>query len=76
MSAPMMKHARLSPSKRHRWTKDACPGSARVEAEYPNKSSPAAERGTLLHEIAAQLIENEIRTADDYLRTDASWALD
>ena len=72
-SHPMHKHATLSPSKRSRWTKTACPGSAQAEVGYPNKSSPAAERGTLLHEIAAELITTGVRTADNWGATEAAW---
>ena len=73
MSVPMMKHAILSPSSRTRWTLTACPGSAQAEVGYPNKSSAAAERGTLLHEIAAELITNGVRTAENATVTEAAW---
>ena len=76
MSHPMTQQPRLRPSSRSRWTETACPGSARAEADYPNKTSPAAEFGTLQHAIVAELIENDIRSADNYLLTEAAWEVD
>lgn len=47
-----MAHARLSASAAHRWM--ACPGSVRLSANLPNKSSIHAATGTLAHEVAAE----------------------
>jgi hypothetical protein len=48
-------HAKLSPSKRHRW--GACPGSVREEAAYPeDRSGPAAIDGTHSHTLLAHCI--------------------
>ncbi len=41
----MAKHAILSASGASRWL--ACPPSARLEENYPNKSSEFAKEGTL-----------------------------
>ncbi|EPY2274208.1 DUF2800 domain-containing protein [Clostridium sporogenes] len=45
----MTKHAILSASGASRWL--ACPPSARLEENYPNKSSEFAKEGTLAHEL-------------------------
>ncbi len=46
----MTTHAKLSPSKRHRWA--ACPGSIREEAKYPDeRSGAAAIDGTHTHTV-------------------------
>lgn len=45
----MAKHAILSASGASRWL--ACPPSARLEQNYPNKSSEFAQEGTLAHEL-------------------------
>ncbi len=42
-------HALLSASGSHRWL--ACTPSAKLEAQYPDTTSPAALEGTLAHEI-------------------------
>ena len=44
-------HAKLSPSGAHRWM--ACPGSAVLEAAFPDKGSAYAQEGTVAHELAA-----------------------
>ncbi len=49
MSSPA-EHAILSPSSAARWL--ACTPSARLELDLPDKSSEAAEEGTLAHAIA------------------------
>lgn len=51
----MSEHARLSPSGAKRWM--ACPGSLVLEAEFPNTSSEASNRGTAMHTVAAQCFE-------------------
>ena len=43
----MSKHALLSPSSSHRWLH--CTPSAKLESKFENKSSRAAEEGTLAH---------------------------
>ena len=43
----MSKHALLSPSSSHRWLH--CTPSAKLESKFENKSSQAAEEGTLAH---------------------------
>lgn len=45
-----MAHAILSPSSAHRWMQ--CTPSARLEQQFPDSSSSAAEEGTLAHELA------------------------
>lgn len=52
--APASKHALLAPSSSKRWIN--CPPSARLEAKYPNKSSAAADEGTLAHELGEHMI--------------------
>lgn len=52
----MTTHAKLSPSKRHRW--GACPGSVREEAAYPeDRSGPAAIDGTHSHTLLEHCIK-------------------
>lgn len=52
----MTAHAKLSPSKRHRW--GACPGSVREEAAYPEQpSGPAAVDGTHSHTLLEHCIK-------------------
>jgi len=50
-------HARLSPSSRHRWAADACPGSAREEARYPDKPNKYSIAGTFFHQLACECLE-------------------
>ena len=45
----MSAHALLSPSAAHRWL--TCTPSARLEADYPETTSDAAEEGTLAHAL-------------------------
>ena len=52
----MTDHARLSPSKRHRWA--LCPGSVREEAKYPDeRSNAAAIDGTHSHTLLEHCIK-------------------
>lgn len=57
----MQTHAKLSPSKRHRW--GVCPASLREEAKYPEEprdSKPAAVDGTHTHTLLDHVIKNNI----------------
>ena len=51
-------HALLSPSSASRWI--ACTPSARLEAEYSDKRSAAADEGTLAHELAEARLKKEL----------------
>ena len=56
----MSTHARLSPSKRHRWA--ACPGSVREEAKFPERDSgPAAVDGTHSHTLLEHCIKGGLK---------------
>jgi len=57
-----MSHAILSPSAAHRWL--VCTPSARIEASKPDRSSEAAEEGTLAHAIAEVLLREELLVSD------------
>lgn len=52
-------HSRLGASSAHRWM--ACPGSVRLTADLPNKTSEHAALGTAAHEIG----ERALRTGRD-----------
>lgn len=54
-------HAKLSPSGAHRWM--PCPGSLYLESQYPDRSSDAAEEGTLAHDLAARCLQAEFDAA-------------
>ena len=54
----MAKHAILSASGASRWL--ACPPSARLEQNYPNKSSEFAREGTLAHELGEITLQKEL----------------
>lgn len=51
----MTTHAQLSPSSAERWIH--CPGSARLAAQFPYEASPAADEGTIAHDLAQFLID-------------------
>lgn len=60
-------HAKLPPSSAARWTR--CPGSIAITEELlkkygPGPSNPAADRGTQLHDIAAQVWAGNMALAD------------
>ena len=73
-TTPVKAHARLSASGAHRWMN--CPGSVRLEKDYPDKSSSYAEEGTLAHEfveakvkhLAGQLTEKGLNNVIGRLR--------
>jgi hypothetical protein len=55
----MTAHAKLSPSKRDRWSR--CPASVREEAKYPEERSGAsAIDGTHSHTLLSHCIENHV----------------
>ena len=51
----MSGHAVLGPSSASRWM--ACTPSARLELNYPDTSGPAAQEGTLAHELGEMIIQ-------------------
>lgn len=55
-------HAKLSPSSAHRWFE--CPGSVRLSADIPNKSSIFADEGTAAHTLGEFCIVNGFDTCD------------
>lgn len=50
----MSGHSRFGASAAHRWMR--CPGSVKASEGIPNVSSPAAEEGTMLHEVASNTL--------------------
>ena len=50
----MADHFELSPSSAHRWMR--CPGSVSLSRGIPDRSSAAADEGTLAHQIAAEVL--------------------
>jgi hypothetical protein len=44
-----------------------CPGSIVLEAHYPNVSSRYAAEGTAVHDVAAQVLKDEVRDAMAYV---------
>lgn len=57
----MNKHSTFSASSAERWIH--CPGSIHMASLFPSTTSPAAEEGTLAHELAALMIEGARRDA-------------
>lgn len=55
-------HALLSASGAHRWMQ--CPPSARLEEQFPDTGSEAAEEGTLAHELAELKVRHYAQTVD------------
>lgn len=55
-------HALLSASSAHRWLK--CTKSARLEEQFPDTTSEAAEEGTLAHKLAELRVRNCFSPAD------------
>ena len=51
-------HALLTASGSHRWMN--CTPSARLEAQFPNKSSIYAEQGTAVHEFCEYLVRKDL----------------
>lgn len=52
------KHALLSASSSHRWLQ--CPPCAKLELEFPNRTSQYAEEGTLAHELGEISLKKEL----------------
>lgn len=69
MSHTARAHAKISPSGLERVF--ACPGSVRLSAEIPDRSSPYAAEGTAAHELAQHCLESG-HDADRY----AGWTID
>ena len=55
-------HALLSASSAHRWLK--CTKSARLEEQFPDTTSEAAEEGTLAHKLAELRVRNYFKQMD------------
>lgn len=53
-----MSHALLSPSGASRWL--TCTPSARFEEQFPDKTSPFAEEGTIAHSLGELLIRHKL----------------
>ena len=50
----MSGHSRFGASAAHRWMR--CPGSVQLTKDMPNPSSEFAQEGTMLHEVAANIL--------------------
>ena len=61
----MAAHALLSASSAKRWI--ACPPSARIAAEFPDRESDAALEGTMAHAQAEKWFMEGIETTDPYV---------
>jgi len=59
----MSDHSLISPSMLHRMFE--CPGSVLASKDIPDKSSPAAERGTLIHGMAEEMLRIGFTDATD-----------
>ena len=61
----MAQHALLSASSAKRWI--ACPPSARIAAEFPDKESDAALEGTMAHAQAEKWFQEGVMPTDPYV---------
>ena len=61
----MAAHALLSASSAKRWI--ACPPSARIAAEFPDRESEAAVEGTLAHAQAEKWFQDGVTPTDPYV---------
>lgn len=61
----MEKHARLSPSSRHRWS--VCPGSIREESKYEERNSPSSIDGTHTHTLLSECIKFKLADPIGYV---------
>lgn len=57
-----VKHSRFGASSAHRWL--ACPASVQACAGRPQKESPYAAEGTLLHDVAAKAVQRFFQGGD------------
>lgn len=65
----MAVHSRFSASGSHRWMR--CPGSVKLSTQVPPRpAGPWAEEGTLLHEVAAQLLLAQPGAWDELAKLD------
>lgn len=55
----MTRHALLSPSSSHRWLE--CTPSAKLEAEFENRTSQAAEEGTAAHALCEHKLKRALK---------------
>lgn len=58
LTTPEKAHAKLSASGAHRWMN--CPGSVRLEEQFPDVTSDYAEEGTLAHEFVELRLKKEL----------------
>ena len=61
----MAQHALLSASSAKRWI--ACPPSARIAAEFPDRESEAAVAGTIAHAQAEKWFQDGVTPTDPYV---------